>query len=138
MDYSRPLNAPADSTDCDEDFAWSALTVVKVMGLFLLAGVAEIGGGWLVWQAIREGKNSHWAIAGSIILIVYGVIPTLQPLNDFGRLYAVYGGFFIAGSYIWGHYFDGMVLDMGDLLGSCVALAGVLIILFWPRNCGNN
>ncbi len=32
----------------------------------------------------------------------YGFIPTLQPTSNFGRLYAVYGGFFIVLSYAWG------------------------------------
>ena len=36
------------------------------------------------------------------MLVVYGFIPTLQPIDDFGRLYAVYGGFFIVLSYVWG------------------------------------
>ena len=64
-------------------------------------------GGWLVWQAVREGKPWWWALCGSIVLIGYGFIPTLQPLNDFGRLYAVYGGIFIGMSFGWAKVFDG-------------------------------
>ena len=56
-----------------------------------------------------------------------------QPLDDFGRLYAVYGGVFIGLSFIWGLIFDGMKVDLGDLIGSIVALVGVGIIMFWPR-----
>ena len=64
--------------------------------------IAEIGGGWLVWQAVREGKPWWWAAMGSVVLVAYGFIPTPQPLSDFGRLYAVYGGIFIGLSYGWG------------------------------------
>ncbi|WP_371371501.1 hypothetical protein [Sporomusa aerivorans] len=32
---------------------------------------------------------------------MYGVIPTFQPAN-FGRVYAAYGGIFIALSILWG------------------------------------
>ena len=63
-----------------------------------------------------------------------GFVPTLQPLSDFGRLYAVYGGLFIAMSYGWGYVFDGMKPDLGDLIGSILALLGVCIALFWPRS----
>ena len=30
--------------------------IVRSLVLFLVAGLAEIGGGWLVWQWLREGK----------------------------------------------------------------------------------
>ena len=72
-----------------EPFSWTPLVVLKVAALFLLAGFAEIGGGWLVWQAVREGKPWWWAVAGSVVLVSYGFVPTLQPLSDFGRLYGV-------------------------------------------------
>ena len=91
-----------------EPFSWTPLVVLKVAALFLLAGFAEIGGGWLVWQAVREGKPWWWAVAGSVVLVSYGFVPTLQPLSDFGRLYGVYGGIFIALSFLWGYVFDGM------------------------------
>ena len=113
---------------------WTPLVVSKVALLFLVAGLAEIGGGWLVWQAVREGKPWWWAAMGSVVLVAYGFIPTLQPLSDFGRLYAVYGGIFIGLSYGWGAMVDGMRLDKGDVLGSVLALAGICVALFWPRN----
>lgn len=81
----------------------SALLVVQVAALFLLAGLAEIGGGWLIWEAVRgQGRPWYWAAAGGVVLVTYGFIPTLQPLTDFGRLYAAYGGVFIGLSFAWG------------------------------------
>lgn len=44
----------------------------------------------------------------------YGFIPTAQPPPTFGRLYAVYGGFFIFLSYLWGWLVDGERPDRGD------------------------
>lgn len=124
------------SGDAGPGFKWTTLVILKVAALFLLAGLAEIGGGWLVWQAVREGKPWWWALIGSAVLIGYGFIPTLQPLSDFGRLYAVYGGIFIGLSYAWGVVFDGMQVDRGDLIGSLLALTGVCVALFWPRSGG--
>lgn len=31
---------------------------LRTILLYLLAGLAEIGGGWLVWQWLREGELS--------------------------------------------------------------------------------
>ena len=47
--------------------------------LFLLAGIAEIGGGYLVWLYMRDDKSPLYLLAGAIILILYGIIPTFQP-----------------------------------------------------------
>ena len=116
------------------EFEWTAYLVVKVFVLFIAAGLAEIGGGWLVWQAAREGKPWWWAAVGSFVLVAYGFIPTLQPLNDFGRLYAVYGGIFIGLCYAWARQVDGMRIDSGDIIGSAVAVGGACITLFWPRS----
>jgi drug/metabolite transporter superfamily protein YnfA len=70
---------------------------------------------------------------GSLVLIGYGFVPTLQPDANFGRIFAVYGGFFIVLSYCWAVAFDGFVMDKGDYIGAAIALAGVLLTWFWPR-----
>ena len=119
--------------DEPETQQWTLEVVLRVGLLFLLAGLTEIGGGWLVWQALREGKPWWWAACGSAVLVLYGFVPCLQPLSDFGRLYAVYGGVFIALSYGWGWLVDGVKPDLGDAIGSAVAVVGVCIALFWPR-----
>ena len=64
--------------------------------------------------------------------MLYGVIPTLQPAN-FGRVYAAYGGVFIALSLLWGWAVDGIMPDHFDLIGGLIALVGVGIIMYAPR-----
>ncbi|WP_060825245.1 YnfA family protein [Sulfurospirillum cavolei] len=108
------------------------METIKSLGYFLLAGLFEIGGGYLVWLWLREGKSIAYALLGAVILVLYGVIPTLQPAN-FGRVYAAYGGVFIALSLLWGWKIDGIVPDMYDLLGGMIALVGVGIIMYAPR-----
>ena len=112
---------------------WTVQKVVIVFMLFLTAGLCEIAGGWLIWKNVRGGKPYWWSIIGAVILVLYGFVPTLQPLDDFGRVYAVYGGIFIALSFAWSAVLDGFRPDTGDLIGSFVALIGVCICLFWPR-----
>ncbi|HSH05758.1 MAG TPA: YnfA family protein [Anaerolineae bacterium] len=103
--------------------------------LYILAGLAEIGGGWLMWQWLRNGKNIWWGISGGAILIIYGIIPTLQKEPAFGRVYAAYGGIFIVLSLLWGYYVDGWQPDKYDILGATIALIGVTIII-WGRRLG--
>lgn len=108
-----------------EDFHWNAAKVILSIFLFLLAGLAEIGGGWLVWQAVRvqrqDQQRAWWsdlraisyAGIGGCTLVAYGFIPTAQPPPTFGRLYAVYGGFFIVLSFLWGWAVDKERPDAG-------------------------
>jgi small multidrug resistance family-3 protein len=110
----------------------NALTIGKSLFYFLLAGLFEIGGGYLVWLWLREGKPVVFGIFGGVVLCLYGVIPTLQPA-DFGRVYAAYGGIFIVLSLLWGWKIDQVQPDRYDLVGGAVALAGVMIIMYWPR-----
>jgi len=105
---------------------------VKSLGYFLLAGIFEIGGGYLIWLWLREGKGIVYALFGAVILVLYGVIPTLQPAS-FGRVYAAYGGVFIALSLLWGWKVEGIVPDTYDLIGGAIALLGVGIIMYAPR-----
>ncbi len=110
------------------------MQVVKSIFYFLLAGIFEIGGGYLIWIWLRGGKSFLYGIAGAVVLILYGVIPTLQPPNvNFGRVYAAYGGIFIALSILWGWQIDKVIPDKYDLIGGLVALAGVAIIMYAPR-----
>ncbi len=107
--------------------------LLRALLLFALAGLAEIGGGWLVWQFMREGRSWPFGLLGAAVLVVYGIIPTFQSDPHFGRVYAVYGGVFIILSLLWGRLFDGFQADRWDLLGASVCLVGVLIIYFGPR-----
>ena len=108
------------------------MEVLKSIAYFILAGLCEIGGGYLIWLWLREGKGLAYAMAGAAILIIYGIIPTLQPAN-FGRVYAAYGGVFIALSILWGWGVDKVAPDRFDIIGGFVALIGVMIIMYWPR-----
>src|SRR5450432_1868716 len=108
------------------------MLIVKSVLYFILAGFCEIGGGYLIWLWLREGKSILLAGIGAAVLVLYGVIPTLQPAN-FGRVYAAYGGVFIALAILWGWQIDKTAPDRFDLIGGCVALAGVAIIMYAPR-----
>ncbi len=92
----------------------------------------EIGGGYLVWLWLREERGFLLGVIGGLVLFLYGVVPTLQPAH-FGRVYAAYGGVFVVLSLLWGWLVDGRAPDRFDLIGGLICLAGVGIIMYWPR-----
>jgi small multidrug resistance family-3 protein len=109
-----------------------ASTIAQSVVLFFLAGLCEIGGGWLVWQWLREGKALGWGVLGGLVLFLYGIIPTFQPAH-FGRVYAAYGGVFIILSLLWGWILDGNQPDRFDVIGATLSLSGVAILMYSPR-----
>lgn len=108
------------------------MEIAKSLFYFIVAGFFEIGGGYLVWLALKEDKGPWYLVAGTVVLFLYGIIPTLQEAS-FGRVYAAYGGIFIVLSILWGWQVDKVVPDMADLVGGAIALVGVLIIMYYPR-----
>ena len=106
-----------------------AFTVV----LFILAGLCEIGGGYMVWLWLREGMGWTMGALGGFILFLYGIVPTFQP-SYFHRIYAAYGGIFIVMAVFWGWVFEGIAPDMFDIVGTTIALVGVAIIFYMPRS----
>jgi small multidrug resistance family-3 protein len=108
------------------------MEVAKSLLYFLIAGLCEIGGGYLVWIWLREGKSAWVGMLGALLLVFYGIIPTLQTAA-FGRVYAAYGGIFIVLSILWGWQIDKTMPDRYDLIGASIAMVGVLVIMYWPR-----
>lgn len=103
------------------------------VALFVLAGLAEIGGGYLMWLWWRNGRGWPVGLVGALALVLYGIIPTFQAAH-FGRVYAAYGGVFVVLSVLWGWAVDRVVPDRYDLIGALVCMFGVAIIMYAPRS----
>ena len=67
------------------------------------------------------------------LLLLYGIVATWQ-VTSFGKTYAVYGAIFIVMSITWAWYFDGFMTDRLDLIRGLIVMAGVNLVLFWPRS----
>lgn len=126
--------ADARGTATDND----GMTTARIVILFALAAVAEIGGAWLVWQAVRENRGWWLALLGILALGAYGFIAALQPEAHFGRVLAAYGGVFVAGSLAWGIVVDGFRPTLWDYVGSAVALLGAAIVMLAPVLTGSD
>lgn len=112
------------------------MTILRSLGLFTLAAIAEIGGAWLIWQGVRQRRGLIYIGAGVVALGLYGFFATLQPSPHFGRILAAYGGIFVAGSLAWGIIFDGFRPDRYDIIGAAICLLGVAVIMYVPRSVG--
>ena len=55
------------------------MNVIRSIGLFAAAGLAEIGGGYLIWRWLREGAPWPVGLAGAIILVGYGSFRPSSP-----------------------------------------------------------
>jgi len=58
------------------------MTILKSICFFILAGLLEIGGGYLMWLWLRE-KWAWWVgAAGAFTLILYEIVPTFQTVSS--------------------------------------------------------
>jgi small multidrug resistance family-3 protein len=106
--------------------------IAVTLFFFFIAGLCEIGGGYLVWLWLRDGMSWMLGAVGGFVLFLYGVVPTFQP-SHFHRIYAAYGGVFIAMAIFWGWIFEGIAPDTYDVIGTLVTVAGVILIYYVPR-----
>jgi small multidrug resistance family-3 protein len=106
--------------------------ILLTIFFFFLAGLCEIGGGYLVWLWIREDMSWVLGAIGGFVLFLYGIVPTFQP-SYFHRIYAAYGGIFIVMALLWSWTFDCIVPALFDFIGASIATVGVAIIYYTPR-----
>jgi small multidrug resistance family-3 protein len=103
---------------------------LRSVALFMVAALLEIGGAWLVWQAVGEGRAWWLAALGVVALGLYGFVASFQPDAQFGRVLAAHRGVFVAGSLVWGVLLEGYRPDRFDIVGAVICLAGVDVIMY--------
>lgn len=107
--------------------------ILKTGLLFVATAVAEIVGCFLPYLWLRKG-GSIWLLlpaAASLALFVW--LLTLHPAAS-GRVYAAYGGVYVATALAWLRFVDGVKLSGLDWAGAAVALCGMAIIVSgWGR-----
>jgi len=102
------------------------------IGIFFFAALLEIGGGYLIWRWLKNHQGKIIGIIGGLILFSYAIVMTLQPEN-FGKVYATYGGIFVVSSLLWGYWIDKKKPDRFEIFGSVVVLIGISIMFYFPR-----
>ncbi|MCX7794354.1 MAG: YnfA family protein [Thermodesulfovibrionales bacterium] len=108
------------------------MNIFTTTGLFLLTAIAEIVGCYLPYLWLK-GRAPLWVLVpASLSLAVFVYLLSLHP-TDAGRVYAAYGGVYVATALLWLWIVDGVRPHMWDITGSAVAIIGMAIIMFAPR-----
>jgi len=105
----------------------------KTVGLFVLTAIAEIVGCYLPYLWLREDKSILLLIPAALSLAAFAWLLTLHPTAT-GRVYAAYGGVYISVALLWLWLVDGEKPTMWDVIGASMALLGMAIIMFAPKN----
>ena len=106
---------------------------MKTLLLFLLTAVAEIVGCYLPWLWLRKDGSAWLLLPAAASLALFAWLLTLHPAAS-GRVYAAYGGVYIATALLWLWAVDGIRPSRCDLFGVGLCLAGMAVIMFAPRS----
>src|SRR6187551_765232 len=107
--------------------------MLKISLLFVVTALAEIIGCFLPYLWLRKGGSILLLIPAALSLAMFVWLLSLHPAAA-GRVYAAYGGVYVAVAILWLWAVDGIRPTMWDLTGGAVAIAGMAIILFAPRS----
>lgn len=105
---------------------------MKTIALYLATAFAEILGCYLVWLWLKQNGSPWLLVPAAASLAAFAWLLTLHEAAS-GRVYAAYGGVYIAAALVWLWAVDGVRPSSWDVLGVAVALLGMGIIAFQPR-----
>jgi small multidrug resistance family-3 protein len=107
--------------------------MLNTVAIFLITAVAEIVGCYLPYLWLKEGKSIWLLVPAALCLAVFAWLLTLHPTAA-GRVYAAYGGVYIFVAILWLWVVEGVKPTLWDIGGGLVALVGMAIIIFAPKN----
>jgi small multidrug resistance family-3 protein len=111
--------------------AWSE--AVKTFLLYFITAIAEILGCFSIFLWLRHDKPVWWIAVSIASLALFAWLLTLHPTDNAGRIYAAYGGVYIAASLLWMFVVEKHTPDRWDVVGSLICLCGAAVIYFGPR-----
>ncbi len=105
---------------------------IVVIGLFIATAVAEILGCYLGYLWLRKGAPAWVLLPAAASLAAFVWLLALHP-HAAGRVYAAYGGVYIATALLWLWLIDGVRPDRWDVMGVALSIAGMAVIYFRPH-----
>ncbi len=102
--------------------------MLKTTLLFFATALAEIIGCFLPYLWLKKQGSAWLLLPAAFSLMLFVWLLTLHPAAS-GRVYAAYGGVYVATALLWLRVVDGVKLSTLDWVGAGVALAGMLIIV---------
>jgi small multidrug resistance family-3 protein len=106
--------------------------MLRTVLLFVATALAEIAGCYLVYLWLKKGASAWLLLPAAASLALFAWLLALHPTAA-GRVYAAYGGVYVATAIFWLWLIDGIRPDRWDLVGAMVAIGGMAIIMFVPR-----
>lgn len=105
---------------------------MKTLLLYIVTAIAEIVGCYLPYLWLKEHKSAMLLIPAAVSLSLFAWLLTLHPAAA-GRVYAGYGGVYIAVALLWLWWVEKVQPTPWDWVGVAMSLAGMAIIAFQPR-----
>ena len=103
--------------------------LLQTAGLFVLTALAEIVGCFLPYLWLRKDGSIWLLVPAALSLAAFVWLLTLHPAAS-GRVYAAYGGVYVATALVWLKVVDGEKLSVFDWTGAGIALLGMAVIVF--------
>ncbi|MCS0588276.1 YnfA family protein [Massilia norwichensis] len=101
--------------------------------LFIATAIAEIVGCFLPYLWLRKSGPVWLLLPAAASLALFVWLLTLHPAAS-GRVYAAYGGVYVATALVWLRVVDGIKLSTLDWTGAAIALCGMAVIASgWSR-----
>ena len=108
------------------------MIIVKTLALYALTALAEIIGCYLPYLVIKQNKPVWLLLPAILSLMAFVWLLTLHPTAA-GRVYAAYGGVYIAVALLWLDFVDRVNLTSWDVAGVLIVLAGTAVIIWQPN-----
>jgi small multidrug resistance family-3 protein len=103
------------------------MQILTTLALFVVTAIAEIVGCYLPYLWLKKSAPVWVLLPAAISLALFAWLLSLHP-SAAGRVYAAYGGVYVATALVWLRVVDGVDLTKADWLGASVALLGMAII----------
>lgn len=101
---------------------------LKTLGLFFATALAEIVGCYLPYLWLRKEASAWLLLPAALSLALFVWLLSLHPAAS-GRVYAAYGGVYVASALLWLRWVDGIKLSNLDWFGAAISLLGMAIIV---------
>lgn len=102
--------------------------LLKTLGLFFVTAIAEIVGCYLPYLWLRKDASAWLLLPAALSLALFVWLLSLHPAAS-GRVYAAYGGVYVASALLWLRWVDGIKLSNLDWFGAAISLLGMAIIV---------
>lgn len=109
------------------------MALLKLAVLYAATAVAEIGGCYMAWLVLTWHRSCWLLLPSAVALALFAWLLTLHPAAA-GRVYAAYGGMYIAVALLWLRLVEGIALTRWDWTGAVLALAGMAVIGLQPAS----